>query len=151
MALCFVPVLRACSTMYATVSWVSLKLSATTATDFASLFPAGRLKARSGCFASFAARIMGMQVLASFGTRMMPSTLRVMKFFTCCELAIRVLVRDGLEHFDAALVQIRLLMASKPATQYSVCNVSKATPTVRSFSPEPVLSERFEDLSPQPK
>src|SRR4051794_36661644 len=38
------------------------------------------------------------------------------------------------------------LMASKPATQYSVCKVSKATPTV-SFLPAELFGDELEDLS----
>ncbi len=85
-------------------------------------------------FAAFAALIIGRQVLASFGTRMMPSTLRVMKFFTCSSWRFASWSATASSILKPRFAH-SLLMASKPATQYSVCNVSNATPMVSGFSP----------------
>jgi hypothetical protein len=51
--------------------------------------------------------IIGRQVFASFGTKMMPSTLRVMKFFYLLELAICVLVGNCFEHCVPPFLQVR--------------------------------------------
>ena len=82
-AFCFLPVFRASLHRWSTVARAMPRLSATMATDRASEGSAGRLKSTIGTRASFAARIMGMMLFASFGTTMIPSTPRAMKPRTC--------------------------------------------------------------------
>ena len=88
-AFCFFPVFRARPHRCSTVARAMPRLSATTATDRASEGSAGRLKSTIGIRASFAARIIGMMLFASFGTTMIPSTPRATKPRTCssCRLA----------------------------------------------------------------
>src|SRR4030095_2121572 len=80
-------------------------------------------------FAALQALIIGMTVLESLGAMMTPSTLRLMKFFTCsnCLLASPSATASSME---MPCFMHSSLMRSHAATQPSVCNVSKATPMV---------------------
>jgi hypothetical protein len=82
-AFCFCPVPRASAHRCSTVARAMPRLSATTATDFASEGSAGRLKRTTGMPASFAALIIGTTLLASLGTSTIPSTRRATKLRTC--------------------------------------------------------------------
>ena len=88
-AFCLRPVWRASVHRCSTVARAMPRLSATTATDFASEGSAGRLNRTMGIPASFAPLIAGMIPFASFGTTTMPSTRRATNVRTCssCRLA----------------------------------------------------------------
>ena len=118
-----------------TVSRASFRLSATIATALTpSVSAAGRLNNTTGMPASFAALIAGMHVRASFGTKIIPSTLRVMKVRICCSCRLEspsaIESTMSIPRFSSSL-----RIASNPATQYSVCRVSKFTPMVNRLPP----------------
>ena len=73
--------------------------------------------------------MIGRQALASLGTSTMPSTLRVMKFFTC---SIWRLASPSAMAWIILMLRLPIsaLKASSAATQNSVCSVSKETPMV---------------------
>lgn len=80
-----------------------------------------------GIPASLAARIMGTTVVASLGATRMPSTPRAMNVWICSNWRLASLSAT------ASIISMprrssSARTASKLATQYSVCSVSKATP-----------------------
>ena len=106
-----------------------LKLSGAITVWDASVRSAGRLKRTIGIPATLAARIIGMTVLPSLGTMMMPSTRRFTNVRTCsnCLFGSPSATASSIV-IPRALVSARSRFSA--ATQNSVCRVSNATPIV---------------------